>query len=56
MRDVDPFSSVEKSTRDVEPFQASGNRRRKVKEIENWRVCKILKWKGEHSVRTKRYS
>ena len=38
-------------------FQVSGNRCRKVKEIEIWRVCKILKWKGKRiSVRTKRYS
>ena len=40
-------SSVEKSRRDVEPFHASGNRSRGVKEIEIWRVCKILKWKGK---------
>ena len=28
-------------------LQASGNRCRKVKEIEIWRVCRILKWKGK---------
>ena len=28
-------------------FQASGNRCRKVKEIETWCVRRILKWKGE---------
>ena len=45
---VDPFSSVEKSRRDVVGrFQFSGNRFRRVKEIEIWRVCKILKWKGK---------
>ena len=28
-------------------FQASGNRCRKVQEIDMWRVCRILKWKGK---------
>ena len=31
----------------LDRFQLSGNRCRNVKEIENWRVCKILKWKGK---------
>ena len=37
-------------------FQASGSRCRKVKATEIWRVCRIVKWKGKNSVRTKRHS
>ena len=28
-------------------IQVSGNHSRKVKEVENWRVCSILNWKGK---------
>ena len=41
-------SSMEKSRRDaLSRFQSSGNRCRKVKEIEIWRACRILQWIGK---------
>ena len=40
-------SSIEKSRRDVEPFSSFGKSLSKGEEIENWRVCGILKWKGK---------
>ena len=45
-QDVDPFSSVEKARLGVEPFSRFEKLLSKGKEIENCRVSKILKWKG----------
>ena len=46
MRDIDPFSSIGKPVRDVEPFSMFERLFRKFKEIETWRVCIFLKWKN----------